>query len=427
MIGLSLMAMFLTPPSLDVRVDGPGYLRFVRDGRAVYATSARLMLHEGRLAHERGYPLLPTVSIAPEATDLAIDRDGTIRALFPEGERVVGRLRLARFQAGPLVHRVEDLFVSPDRPLLGYPGEDGFGVIASGPAPKRNPEAAPAQTSPSRPSEEPAPASNGRATRPGSSRLARPDMASSEANPPALGRPALPSVPADPTSIRLAVREHTEVATTQFTLGDVADILAPAEAAERLRTLILGDTPALGVERLLDPGQIRARLKAAGFDVTAVELAMPARAVVARRGQRISHERFVEVATEAARRTYGDRFEITGAAPGPEMVVPEGSLTLTPERVTGTNREVTVSIGVAVDGKRFNSRTVRLLVDEAPTAALRVGQTVTIRVKSNDVVVLTQGTVRRIDALQQTVQVQTREGVAMVGKVAKDGVVEVNL
>ena len=62
MIAALLLATVATTPSLDLRVDGEGYLRLAYDGRIVYAKSARFVARGGRLVTEKGAGLMPMIA-----------------------------------------------------------------------------------------------------------------------------------------------------------------------------------------------------------------------------------------------------------------------------------------------------------------------------------------------------------------------------
>lgn len=84
----------------DLAIDGPGFFtvldargrkRYTRDGEFSRAADGTL-----RNAHDFK---LADVRIPHDALAATVDSDGTVRATFPTGSRVIGRIRLAEFAA----------------------------------------------------------------------------------------------------------------------------------------------------------------------------------------------------------------------------------------------------------------------------------------------------------------------------------------
>lgn len=123
MLALITTLVCLAGPNLSVRVDGPGYLRFVREGRIVYANHAALVVAGGLLTEEHGLAVTPAIRIPASTHALTVDLDGTIHA----DSQTVGRLVLATFE-GPL--RPDGaVFIATSRAKLANPGEGLAGVI----------------------------------------------------------------------------------------------------------------------------------------------------------------------------------------------------------------------------------------------------------------------------------------------------------
>src|SRR5690349_21408730 len=101
MLTTLVVALTLTaPPTLKVTVDGEGYLRFVNQGRVVYASTATLGVVGGQLSHANGSPLLPAVRIPGTTSSLEISLEGEVLATTTTGKSTVGRLVLAVFKDG---------------------------------------------------------------------------------------------------------------------------------------------------------------------------------------------------------------------------------------------------------------------------------------------------------------------------------------
>lgn len=168
MILLSALAIGFAGQALSLRVEGPGYLRFVRDGRIVYATSATLTAKGGILV-ANDLPITPSVRIPADSTSITVDAEGNVLA----AKTPCGRLILARFDNPPIQEK--GFYVSAGRAAIGYPGTRGFGRIVS----------------------------------------------QAKSAPPAVSR----------DSATIVVRQTTEVETPAVTLGQIADIQGQGKAA----------------------------------------------------------------------------------------------------------------------------------------------------------------------------------------------------
>src|SRR5947209_600915 len=92
MISTLLSLVLVTVQPVSVRVDGEGYLRFIRDGRIVYASAAELSV-QGGLLGSKGLPLTPAIKIPENVAHIDIDLSGDIIA----NKATCGRIVLARF------------------------------------------------------------------------------------------------------------------------------------------------------------------------------------------------------------------------------------------------------------------------------------------------------------------------------------------
>ena len=384
---LALLAILLTvasarsAPALTLHVDGPGCLRFTKDGRMLYAKSAELTVVDGRLAEKGGARVVPTILVGTSTATLNVDLDGTVSA---DG-RLVGRLVLAVFATDPVSN--EGLFNSPVRPTLANPGEGECGVVRSGSEGRVKVYGSPEPV----PSVRPEPAANVTKVAPG--------------------------------RILVLLRDRSEVDTTTFTLGQIAEITSEGGLEEKIKGSEVGDTPPIGIERIVDRNRILARIKALGVDPTTVDLGGPERARVVRKGQQLTHDRFVEAAVRGAEMR--GLVAMESAAPGPVMTVPIGELELVCESVGAGSGETSVTVGVYVDGRRFNSRTVKLKSHAAITR-VKVGSTVTVHVTRGRLSIEAKGKVTKVDATSGLVTVQVADtGAVLTGSVRPDGSIEV--
>lgn len=369
------LACSMALPTVPVAVDGEGYLRFSREGRLVYAKSATLTTSGGFLASDTGAPIAPSLSVPGQPMKLEVDLEGRVRATYRDGAKEIGRLVLAVFDGPAPTPGPGGFLVSTGKARLVNPGEGATGVIRMS---------------------------------------AQPTQRTSSTK----------STPSIPT--RIEVHATSEVTGRQFTLGEIAVI----EGSDALAPIVMGESPALGVERGIDKTRIVSRLKMAGVDPTKIDIRVPANAKVLRKGQKIENERFIEVALEAAKTVAPEATWVPTSNLG-TMTAPEGELELVAERTTRNGAQVAVTVGVLVDGRRFNSRTL-MLVAGPGAKALKAGAAVRIRVIANGAVVEVAGRTKAPATVGSSVEVTTNASPQMAsttltGKLVSESLVEVRL
>lgn len=365
---------------VNVRVDGDGYLRLMRDGRVVYAKSATLTaLPDGRLGTTAGDPVSPSITVPAGATSLRVDLEGNVSA----GAGPIGRLVLAIFPSTSALSEKNGVLLATDRPQLGNPGEGPNGVIRS---------------------------DAGSIVSIGSSAIKT-------------------SAPvAISGKVRITANASAEIAGDVVRLGDIATI----EAAEPLRSTLaqidLGEAPAIGVRRVFDRVRITTRLRTAGVSPDSIELIVPTAINVTRQGQSIPQSAFIETALKTVA---SSGIEYTSDDIAPEFKAPRGEVRLVSEGVTGLNTAAcSVKIAVFVDGKRINSRTIKLTATVMP-ASIKSGESVKVRFLAGGAVIELTGVARSAGKIGDQISVEVRpEGAdksVHLARVIGAGVVEVKL
>jgi hypothetical protein len=366
MIGALLTALTLAPTlTLPVRVDGEGYLRFIRDGRIVYATSATLTV-EGGLLGSKGLSLTPAVRVPTSAVKLAVDLAGNIVAQAPSGNNLCGRLVLAQFPAKP----VEDkgFLISTVRASIGSPGEGTFGVI-------RSSNSAPAQDNPA---------------------------------------------PTTTSGTSIVVQPISEVSSDTVTLKDIATVRGDPQTKQLIEHISLGSAPPIGIDMPVTTYRIQALAKRAGITAT---IQVPPGAILRRQAQTIKQDDFVAAAIKAAQQQIGAEIPMTSADQQGDFKAPFGQVELRPESVSTSGSNMTVTVGIFVDGKQINSRFVNLKVDAS--ARVQSGASVKVVMKSAGISVEIPGKTRTGGMLGQTVTVVTETGSVLTGIVVGPDRVEV--
>lgn len=129
-----------TDAPLDIAIRGDGFLEVtLPDGSAAYTRGGSLQVNrDGYLATAQGYPLKPSIHVAPETAALVIDPTGRILARTAQQADAleIGRFDVARFANPGALAPLGDGLYRPTEgsgdARTGRAGEDGFGTLAQG-------------------------------------------------------------------------------------------------------------------------------------------------------------------------------------------------------------------------------------------------------------------------------------------------------
>jgi flagellar basal-body rod protein FlgG len=130
----------MTGNPLDWAIDGHGYYQVeLLDGTVAYTRTGTFETNAGGdLVTRDGFRLLPGIAVSPTYFSLAVQYDGGVMAAQSNGTSVeLGRIELARFNNpdGLKAWRSKGIFLATEEsgpPLIGSPGEGGFGTIEQG-------------------------------------------------------------------------------------------------------------------------------------------------------------------------------------------------------------------------------------------------------------------------------------------------------
>jgi flagellar basal-body rod protein FlgG len=125
---------------LDLAIEGDGFFQVqLPDGRIAYTRDGAFKLdNQGRTVTADGFPILPEITIPPDALSISIGQDGTVSVMLPgqTQPQEVGQIQLARFVNPAGLQSIgRNLFVATfasGEPQVGTPGLEGFGSIAQG-------------------------------------------------------------------------------------------------------------------------------------------------------------------------------------------------------------------------------------------------------------------------------------------------------
>jgi flagellar basal-body rod protein FlgG len=129
-----------TGNSLDVAINGRGFLQVLMpNGDINYTRDGALQRDAaGQLVTASGLPIEPAITIPNDVTSITIGRDGTVSVLQP-GNPVpnqVGQLQTADFinptGLEPIGENLYRESAASGAPVLGTPGDQGFGQLEQG-------------------------------------------------------------------------------------------------------------------------------------------------------------------------------------------------------------------------------------------------------------------------------------------------------
>jgi hypothetical protein len=349
----------LTP--VKVHVDGTGYMRFIRDGRVVYAKVATFVNIDGELGSE-GAKLLPGITIPPGTETIKIDLQGNVDA----GANHLGRLVIAVFPPGSTSSTTDDFFTFSERPTLTNPGEDTAGVIRiEGDITK-----APVQGTTN------------------SAILTKGTSSSASTTKAAHGKTTSTTAPGP--QVEIIVRQHSEVPGDAFTLGDIATINGPDDAVEAYKAVKIGATAIAGFNRIIDQRYLIQKLRGAGHPEGTYVLVVPEKADVGRKVRTVTVDEITNTAIQAAQDKIGAKldFRITGTVK--PIIAPDGEVIREASDPEPTAKGYTVVVTAREGNTIVGTQTVTL-VPPAQTGGVKVGDPVKVVLKSGTAVIEVEG------------------------------------
>ncbi|MDL1969703.1 MAG: flagellar basal-body rod protein FlgG [Candidatus Desulfofervidaceae bacterium] len=129
-----------TDNPLDMAIEGDGFFQILLpSGELAYTRSGAFKLNrEGQIVTSDGYLLQPEIAIPEDAENITIGTDGTVSVTQPGQTEAsqVGQLQIVKFiNPAGLKSIGRNLFMPTEasgEPIIGTPGEEGFGTIAQG-------------------------------------------------------------------------------------------------------------------------------------------------------------------------------------------------------------------------------------------------------------------------------------------------------
>lgn len=412
-----LMSAPMAAPSLPAKVDGAGYFRFAREGRAVYMKKTVFGVKSGKLSNEFGDYTLPQILVSENTEKLEIDLEGNVFAFKDGNKSRVGRLVLALFGEDVGLSEKDGVLVAADKPRLGNPGDETNGVIRMAEGdPVKTPAEKPAEKPIEKPIEKPA-------EKPVEKPVEKPTENSS------------PNHAGKGITIRI---HDAAVVNDTVSLAEISEIeTADFETRNKLESLNVGKSPSLNGKATIRREEILRAIRAAGFKTEDYVIHCPDQIEVKREVKVIPASQFIDLAIQAIAQT-GTKYDYELADKVYDVKVPPGKVTLMPGIVNGintANANVKIVIyqvigeGAAMKIKEINSQTVRFKTKVSPVV-VRSGNAVRVVMKSGAAEVELLGTARSTANLGETINVEVRasdQKTLHIGTVVGAGRVEVKV
>jgi len=378
-------AVIASPLSLGLRVEGNGYLRFALDGRIVYAKEARFSVAEGKLRHIAGANPMPMIEVPANASGLDAEPNGVLYAVIGSERKEIGRLSLALFEAQTTLTPQGEFLIAKARPRLGTPGAEGVGTIQI----------------------------LGLATKPIS------DAKASKAN----GAP--------PVGMIAQIKVPAEVTLTgdRVVLADLGEIEANAEWGPKLEAIDFGAAPAVNFPLRLTRARVYSRIKFLGLDEKAFRLEMPEVVTVSARSQRVEPTALIDAARKLAQDKLGPNVKLDQIGEVSGYTAPLGALELRANDIEVRRDNVVVTLGIFVDGKQANTKSVAF-TGTGLAAAVKANDAVKVIMRTNGIAVEAIGRVKKEARIGESVEVTIevgKEKTTHIGVVKGPGLVEVTL
>lgn len=393
MVTILCIAIAFAGPGLGVRVDGDGYMRFVDSGRVVFARQATIGISHGIVSAANGDSLLPRIPAPEGATGLNVDLQGHVSALC-DGQRIqLGRLVLGIFPKSEVLLPSGDFLIAQSRPTLGNPGDDLNGVIRSG----SGSEPVKTDAIPSKPIQ----TTKSRATVPLNTPLRLPEGKEAE----------------------IVINAESTVDGANYTLGDIAQIRGTADVKSTLDRIVMGRTPVLGVDPVIDIGRITSGLRGAQLRPENFVIIVPPGAIVSRKSQTVTKAQLVEAAVAAAAEKFGPSTKFVCVDGSLDFKADPGSLSFRTISCTRSSEGVSVTLSVDSDGRHSAVRTVNL-VPEAGPGGVKDQMAVRVTIRSGGASVVLSGFSKSAGWIGEQVSVQVKiSGAAGIHTVLLTGVV----
>lgn len=376
-------------PTVTVRIEGDGFLRFAKGTDVLYARQAKLTATNQGMMTTDGAILIPRLVAPAGTTKVEVSLDGTVTASLATGHKQLGRLVIAVFDAKAGFTPVGRYVSTSVHPTLTNPGEWIAGVIRTTPlVATKQPSTAPTK----------APGT-------GTTQTAAEGFAKAAAS--------------------VTINMNSQIDSDHVLLGDIAKIEGDPELKDKLSAVDFGKAPILGSKRGFTVTHVRANILANKIDLSNIKVFVPDGASVERKCQRVAPTDISKAVSDQIKAKYGFECSIREKTRVYESCVPVGKLTLDVSQFTTNNNDISVVVDITVDGKICN--TVRATYEMQNMPGVKRGDVVRLRLISHFASVEVSAKANSNAFLGQPVSVQTDTGTIHNGVLVSPNTVEVKL
>ena len=375
MIYALVLALVTNPVGLQIRVDGSGFLRLAKASQLLFASEATLVDQDGVLQTADGAVIIPRVHLPIGCYKISVTLNGEVKATTPSGVQKAGQLVLAML---PEKVAQSGLFRCSLHADLSQPGDGLAGVI---------------QTSSLKDKPEPA---------------------------------IVTKTAVESQKLKIVVAKLSEVDHDHITLGDIATMVGPKELQAKAQTVDLGPTPKIGTFIRFESQFIAPRLAMVGIKPDEFSLVVPDSATAERPYQTVTEDQLTEAAMIAIREKYDVGQDLKPDSKIQEWKLPKGDLVLSTTLYSKTDRSISAVIVADVDGRRAGTQNITLVPAEEQQG-VKVGDQVTIRIRSAGAIVEVTGKAKTAGWVGQRVTVLADTGSTHTAKVISSSLVEVQL
>ena len=390
MISAILTAIVMAPvPSLSIKVDGDGYLRFTRGTNVLYARSAVLVSSPKGLVAADGSVLAPRVYAPAGTSSLSCSLDGEISAQVGGSSKSIGRIVLAVFSDKPSFVNFDSMLSTLSKASLQNPGEGLAGVI--------RPERVANKAS-------------------GVSQQKAPN----KANTAGVAGNAF-HTPAAEVSVHLDSLIEGE----SISLESIADINGDPSLVKTLKGIDLGRAPYFGTARVITVATIRANIAAAQVDIRSVQITVPGGAKVARKSQTVSIESINQTVSDACKKKFGIDVDLELRTRQSSVPVPVGEATVEASNLHIRDNQLAATVDITVNKKLVVS--LPLMYGTGNIPQVKLGDEVKLKMISSAATVVVKGRAQGTAFLGQKVTVKTDTGALQTGILLANNTVEVRI
>lgn len=206
----------------------------------------------------------------------------------------------------------------------------------------------------------------------------------------------------------ITIPEEVNVTGDQFTLGDIAQIVAAPNVQKTLSDILLGMSPRAGLQRAFTRAQIEIRLKQHGLDPKAFKFNMPITICLKRSSQNVSVEMLINAAKARLKEQFGDNADnfTVMTAPKP-LPIPEGDFKCETDPVVNrSGNAYAVTVRLTQNDKGLGTYRISFLNEKPKTVmVVKTGDPIKVEFNSGAILLSATGEARTSGGIGDSISV----------------------